>query len=80
MPVNVTTEYECDGCGRTSDQKNFHTGFSCGNAYVSIKGSKGMKTAQGDWGGNSYGGDYFLCDVCGERVHDFIRTKLKEPE
>lgn len=78
MGVNTTIEYECDGCGMTSDRKDFHTGFECGNAEVSINGNKGAKTFVGDWGGTSYKGEYYLCFQCGVRVRDFITKTLKE--
>lgn len=78
MAIIETKVYECDCCGRQSDESDFNTGDVCGAGALTLSGHTGWMRYNGDWGGSNYSIKKLLCFSCAEKVTEFLRELTKQ--
>ena len=79
MAEIVTKQYQCDGCKKLSDRRDFNDGYQEGTGVLKFTGSRGYMSFQGDWGGSNFNVEKLLCFNCSDKLHKFLLS-LSETE
>ncbi len=78
MAIIETKIYECDCCGRQSQQSDFSDGVRSGNGNLTLTGSSGGMAYNGDWGGSNYNIKKLLCFSCVDKISEHLNKLSKE--